>query len=358
MPRESGFTLQARGGCVQSRANSLREEKGEHIVLGTRRLALVIVATAVLCAPASASAAAGRDHGPIKGIVPSRNWHSSHGHHGGSTSSSLLIYHGGQVLAGNTVYVIFWSPSNYPIPSSYESLIDRFYTDVAEATTAGSSSNVYYSDTQYGAGISGSTAVQPGSLSNSSTFGGAYVDVNPISNGCKDHATSICVSDSQIVSEINKDLAPAGWSAGTGKVFFMFTPKGVGSCYSRGSCSFTKWCAYHSNSGSLAYANVAYADTVASACDAGYHPNASIDPDADATINIASHEHNEMITDPFGSAWYNSSGYENGDLCAWNFGTMLGGSGSSSYNQLINGDRYALQQEWSNDSSGCVLTGI
>ena len=71
-----------------------------------------------------------------------------------------------------------------------------------------------------------------------------------------------------------------------------------------------------------------------------------------------SHEHNESITDPFGSAWYNSSGYEDGDLCAWNFGAMLGGSGSSQYNQMINNDGYALQQEWSNHSSGCVLRGI
>jgi serine protease len=96
-----------------------------------------------------------------------------------------------------------------------------------------------------------------------------------------------------------------------------------------------------------------YADTSARACDAGYHPNSSTDPDADATINVTSHEHNETITDPLGSAWFDSSGYENGDKCAWTFG----GVGSNRANQTINGNSYILQQEWSNATSRCVLTG-
>ena len=77
-----------------------------------------------------------------------------------------------------------------------------------------------------------------------------------------------------------------------------------------------------------------------------------------STINVASHEHNEAITDPQGSAWYDRRGQENGDKCAWNFGSALGTTGSGSYNQLINGHTYWLQQEWSNKSSGCVLQGL
>ena len=98
-----------------------------------------------------------------------------------------------------------------------------------------------------------------------------------------------------------------------------------------------------------------YADTVPSACDAGQHPN---NDDADATINVTSHEHNETITDEQGSAWYDRSGNENGDKCAWNFGSALGSTRTVEYNQVINGHDYYLQQEWSNHSSGCVLTGI
>lgn len=305
--------------------------------------------------------------------MPSR-WQShgqAHGPGGGGSTSKNLIFHGGSVLSpGNTVYAIYWSPSGwrYPVSSGYQSLINRFYGDVAHDTTAGLSTNVYYSDTQYGAGVYGSTAVTLGSLANNSTFGGYLVDTTALpASGCRDRATSVCVTDAQIVSEINADLSKSDWKSASGSsigapsgsgtnIFFMFTAQGVGSCYGS-SCSFTQWCAYHSSYGSLLYANMPFADTVSSACDAGYHPNYSVDPYADATINVSSHEHNESITDPFGSAWYNSSGYEDGDLCAWNFGTALGGSGSSTYNQVINGHDYELQQEWSNASSNCVLTG-
>ena len=67
---------------------------------------------------------------------------------------------------------------------------------------------------------------------------------------------------------------------------------------------------------------------------------------------MTSHEANETITDALGNAWYDRTGYENGDKCAWNFGAPTG-----NYNQTINGHHYYLQGEWSNLSSGCVLTG-
>lgn len=315
----------------------------------SRRFITVFAAAAAIALCVSAAPAFARGHNPlgrILGVVPSRAL-------GTASTASNLIYNGGPVLDTNTAYAIFWAPSNYPMATSYQSLIKRFFTDVAAATDASATSNVYYADTQYGPGTVGSTSTTAGSLHNFSTFGGSYIDNNPISNGCRDRYTKICVTDSQVAGEISRDLPKAGWSAGSGKIFFMFTPNGVGSCYSSNSCSFSQWCAYHSWSSNLLYANMPFADTVSRACDVGYHPNSSIDPNADATINVTSHEHNESITDPFGSAWYNSAGSENGDLCAWNFGTV-GGNGA---NQTINGHSYILQQEWSNLSVGCVLQG-
>jgi hypothetical protein len=312
-------------------------------------ISLASVAAIALCAFAGTASARAVGHNPIGrilGAVPSRELSNA-------SASNDLIYNGGPVLDTNTAYAIFWAPSNYPMSSSYQSLIKRFFTDVAVATDAGASTNAYFADTQYGPTTVGSTTTTAGSLHNYSTFGGSYVDTTPIRNGCRDRYTSVCVTDSQVAAEVAGDLPKAGWSAGSGKIFFMFTPKGVGSCFSSGSCSFSQWCAYHSWSGDLLYANMPFADTVSRSCDAGYHPNKSIDPYADATINVTSHEHNESITDPFGSAWFNSAGAENGDLCAWTFGTV----GGDQANQAINGDPYILQREWSNLSTGCVLQG-
>jgi len=89
--------------------------------------------------------------------------------------------------------------------------------------------------------------------------------------------------------------------------------------------------------------------------------NGCVDPatnDADPTINVLSHEHNEMMTDPdVSTGWYDNQGYENGDKCAWLFGTSSGPSGGK-FNQTINTHHYYLQMEWSNQGSHCVQTGL
>jgi hypothetical protein len=103
------------------------------------------------------------------------------------------------------------------------------------------------------------------------------------------------------------------------------------------------------------YANQPYTQTSPSGCGSGQSPSG--DAAADSTINVVSHEHNEAITDALGNAWFDRRGYENGDKCAWNFGVALGSNGNGQYNQVINGHDYYLQQEWSNHSSGCVLSG-
>jgi hypothetical protein len=48
-----------------------------------------------------------------------------------------------------------------------------------------------------------------------------------------------------------------------------------------------------------------------SACGSGNSPNG--DPAADSTINVISHEANEKITDPLGSARFDQRGNEIGD---------------------------------------------
>jgi hypothetical protein len=277
------------------------------------------------------------------------NHRDAHGA-GGAQGLGNLRYHNGPVELTNKVYAIYWVPSGYTVSSSYESLISRFFTDVAAAN--GSTSNVYYSDTQYYNSSNQHIAY-------SSTYGGSVVDTNPLpASGCTDSVTPVCLSDAQIQSEVARVAAAQGWSHNPNNEFFMFTAKNIGSCVSSSECSFSYYCAYHSwfGSGSTVtlYANMPYADTDPSACDAESHPNGD---DADATINVTSHEHNETITDEQGNAWYDLEGYENGDKCAWNFGSQIGSTSHGNYNQLINGDPYELQLEYSNAHRTCVQTG-
>jgi hypothetical protein len=313
-------------------------------------LALVAVAAATAFGVSSARAEGppagnpGLDH--LLGVVqPYLDWlHAATGVSG----FGKLRYHNGPVMHTNRTYSIYWIPAGYSVGVGYTQTIDRYFGDVA--ADSGKTSNVYYTGTQY--------TDTTGRVAYNSSYGGSTVDTTPFpANGCTDSYTSVCLSDAQLQAEIKAVVARQGWSVGPTSEVFMFTPKGVGSC-SGSSCAFSQFCAYHgwigSGASEILYANQPYTMTVPSACDSKQHPNGN---DADPTLNVVSHEHNETITDPNGNAWYDILGYENGDKCAWNFGTALGSTSYGQYNQLINGHQYYLQQEYSNARSNCVLTG-
>ena len=59
-----------------------------------------------------------------------------------------------------------------------------------------------------------------------------------------------------------------------------------------------------------------------------------------ALANVSAHELSEAMTDPRGAGWYDSSGAENGDKCAWTFNVPSV--------PFTNGTRWKLQGEWSN----------
>jgi hypothetical protein len=176
------------------------------------------------------------------------------------------------------------------------------------------------------------------------------------SSGCSDtfSQTTVCLSDAQLRAELQRLYAVGAIGHDPNTTYFLFTAKGAGSCFNSSTCAFSYYCAYHSNVSlggtTVQYANQPYADTVPSACDAGYYPNGA-STEADATINVTSHEHRESINDPLGTAWYDRRGAEGSDKCAWNFGTLTG----SNYNQTIGSHHYILQQEWSNSGSTCKL---
>jgi hypothetical protein len=300
-------------------------------------LALVVGVGVAAADPPSPDDAAGRSN-DILGVVPAQAF--AHGG-GGGKGGNNLVYHGGPVLHTNRTVAIYWGPSS-SFGSGYQSTINQYFTDVAH--DSGSGANVYSVLNQYYDGT--------GSIAYSSTAGPSVTDTSGYVNDCSDAVaqTNVCVSDAQIRAAVQRNVS----NPDPNTVYFVFTGKGVGSCYNSSTCAFSYYCAYHSSFSSggktWIYANQPYADTVPSNCDAGLHPNGN---DADATINVASHEHREAINDPFGNAWYDRRGQEGSDKCAWNFGSLIG----PDYNQVINGHGYILQQEWSNASSGCALHG-
>jgi hypothetical protein len=301
---------------------------------------ILVLAGVTLAVAAPTGTAANRSRVPILGVVP---------HHPGGLAQAPIGHPLSKAIRAA-------GPATLTFDAKYQPVINQFLIDVAH--DSGGADNVYPIANQY---TDGSGAIQY-----KSTFGGSYVAHNPLpASGCNDGSSSYCLTDQQLQNEIQATLTATGWHGGLDHIFFLVTPNGVGSCFSAaGQCSTDTFCAYHSaftaSSGEdVIYANEPYEAPLPGCTGTGDathraqgFPN---DVDADTTVNTISHEHNEAITDPFGDGWIAVDGNENGDLCAFGFGTPLGGTpGVSAWNQVINGHHYDLQQEYSNIPAGCI----
>ncbi len=308
-------------------------------------------------------------------------------------ASGSLYYNGGPIMSQNNAYTIFWQPSGYSFPAGYVNNLNQFFKDLQ--ATQGSNTNTYDNATQYYQQSSDGTKTF---VQNKVTLAGTAVDTNSLPPldpvNCPDtpvaaaggangnqSATAGCVTDAQVQQEISAVVKAKGWPVNNNTEFFMYTAPNIGTCFpaqvGEGAggvgttvtaplCSFSYFCAYHSSyfdstintNSQIIYANMPYdAQTAGNplTCDVGDYPNGN---PSDPEISTTSHEQNESITDPFGTGWWDSNsadsaaGDENGDMCAYDFGTTTGPK-NAEWNQTINGDHYLTQLEWDNSTNGC-----
>jgi hypothetical protein len=70
------------------------------------------------------------------------------------------------------------------------------------------------------------------------------------------------------------------------------------------------------------------------------------DPGVDAMISVIAHESEEATSDPDLNAWYFATGQEDGDKCAYKYGTTHPVGNGSDYNVTLGGKNYLIQQNW------------
>ena len=227
---------------------------------------------------------------------------------GGGGGSVDMTSHGGTVLTSNHTQAIFWGTSWASDSSDIKSGIDSFFSGWGGSKMAGDSTE--YSGTN-------------GQVTTSSSKIPQVIDSTS--------APSRALSTSQAVAEAckitgNNPLADA--------VYFIYTDTGAGH---------VSYCAWHSwgNCSNGAPVQVAYMPNITgiAGCDPGN--NAGHSQGLEALANVTSHELSEAITDPRGGGWFDSSGGENGDKCAWAFNGI---------ETLKNGSQWYLQGEWSNNA--------
>ncbi|HEX6933958.1 MAG TPA: hypothetical protein VF162_17575 [Streptosporangiaceae bacterium] len=299
-----------------------------------------------------------------------------------------LIWHGGAVMGTKqtgplVVTPIFWNPAGHPMADAYKSLLTTYLSDVASAS--GRADNIYSILPEYFG--------TDGAIRYNIKLGTPINDTSPLpASGCKvnrkdtkgiyadNSGYNACIDDAQVIAETNNVVAAHSLPVNLSHIYVLFLPKHVESCFNPGvttnsqnACTINyqpsaAYCAYHSMAqNGTVYANMPfpiYLSATGFTCGTDVNfpgvietPNGN--PDADTEISPTSHEINEAITDPdVNTGWYDSSGFENGDECAYIFGTTQGASGQF-YNQVINGHHYLTQEEFSNSSffnsgGGCL----
>ncbi|MBV9890331.1 MAG: hypothetical protein JO090_05525 [Rhizobacter sp.] len=244
---------------------------------------------------------------PMLGIHWSREHAASHARPG---PSALMAYHGGKIMKTATTQAIFWGPSwnNTSFVGDKIAGIDLFY--------GGHGGSNYAKTSDEYTGSNGQVTAQ-------TTHLGHVVDLSTASGGS---------STSVILAEVCKMVSSPD-SQGNGYYAVYSDVKRGGAQY----------CAWHS-AGTCHGIQVQFAFFFNLDGDSGCNPQDTSGLHSEglaALANVSAHELSEARTDPASpGAWYDSQGAENGDKCAWTFGSPL-----VTFN---NGSQWKLQGEWSN----------
>jgi len=252
---------------------------------------------------------------------------------GGTGALSALLPHSGPVMSSPKIYLIWygnWNQSNGTDNAAGQQIIRDWANGIG--------SSDYFR-------INGTYPGKPGPTS--ASYGGEYTYPN---------ATSTRLSDSSIQTIV-------GNSIGTGKlpynaqgVYFVITSSNIAE--SSGFCS--RYCGWHTagnvSAGHVRYSFVGNAARCISSCAAqSVSPNGNAG--VDGAISVLSHELEEAATDPDLNAWYDSSGAENADKCAWTFGHSSQLANGSWYNQSFGGRNFLIQRNlFYNGSWFCART--
>ena len=231
--------------------------------------------------------------------------------------SANMTYHGGKILTTAVSKAIFWGPSwtNSAFVADKISGLDSWYTGQSGSNYAATSNE--WTDTVNGGHQVGSTLTHQGHIVDTSTASGG-------------------ANTSKILNEVAKQvqLGTIVLDASGHSYIPVYTD------VKRGSAGY---CAWHS-SGTINGATVQFAFFFNLDGDAGCDPSDTTTGHSQglaALANVTAHELSEARSDPASpGAWYDSSGNENGDKCAWTFNVP-----SVTFS---NGTSWKLQGEWSN----------
>jgi hypothetical protein len=286
--------------------------------------------TLALVAPAFSEDKDVAPHGRGIGTIDHPGVGSPKGQLGKPGAVTAITYHGGPVMLGIVnVYYIWYG--------NWDGNSVTLLTNLAQTIGGSQYFNINKTYSSSAGQVSGAVAFR----------GSTNVSTAKYGTSLSDSAIQSIVTDS-LVSALPVD--PNG-------VYFVLTDPTVTA--SSGFC--TKYCGWHTyttynSSVKIKYAFVGNPQVKCpSSCSAqSTSPNGNLG--ADAMASVIAHELEEATTDPELNAWYDKTGAENADKCAWTFGPTSTAANGSQYNVLLGGTNYLIQRNWVNASGGyCAI---
>ncbi|MGE5181180.1 MAG: hypothetical protein ACM31C_03920 [Acidobacteriota bacterium] len=237
-----------------------------------------------------------------------KHWARGSGPSGG-TSSPQLVYHSGAIMTSTAVTAIYWG------------------TSWSDPTFAGD--KISGLDTLYG-GLGGTT----------------YLTTNTEYTGTNGQVTTNVSYSGHVLdtgSSLTRTPKTSAIQAEVCKMIGNPVANGYYPVYTDLPRGHAGYCAWHSY-GTCNGVPVQFGFFFSLDNDTGCDVNA-IAPHSqalDSLANVTGHELSEMMTDPRNGGWYDSSGNENADKCAWTFPPDGG--------QTIAGQQWQIQGNWSNNA--------
>lgn len=256
-----------------------------------------------------------------------------------TTSTNGILYHGGPVMPGTVNIYYIWYGAWNATTDTTQTLLTNFAQHIG-GTPYFNINKTYYDATN--AAVSGAVH-----------FGGAIQDTG---------SQGAVLTDAAVQNVVAHALANNSLPTDPNGVYFVLTSKEIRE--SSGFC--TQYCGWHTygaiKNKSIKYSFVGNPQQCPSACSAqSVSPNKNLG--ADAMASVIAHELAETASDPNLNAWFDQSGEENADKCAWTFGATKILPTGAHYNVTWTDQtthvatNWLLQQNWLNASGGkCALT--
>jgi hypothetical protein len=246
-----------------------------------------------------------------------------------------INYHGGKIMAGHVNVYFLWYGNWTNGPKASDRPLTVSLLSALYGSTGGLGGSPYmminstYGDTAHN--VSGAVSL--------------------VQSATDNYSKGKRLTDLAIKNVVSSAISSGKLPKDTNGIYFVLTSSDVTA--TSGFC--TQYCGWHSHgtilSADIKYSFVGNPDRCPNACEAQTtSPNG--DSGADGMASIMAHETEEAISDPDLNAWFDTSGAENADKCAWKFGPLKGTLGHGASNMTLGTHTWLIQMNWENARKG------